>query len=64
MTRGLWCLHCERVWVRDRVDERKGCPAPDCDGHSYDLWRVSGDFEHGEAIGLYGDPKFETLIRE
>lgn len=64
MRPGFWCLHCERVWFRELVDKKRGCPAKDCDGHSYDLWPVSGDFEHGEGIGLYGDPKFEQLVRE
>lgn len=56
--KGTWCLHCERCWHGERL---KRCPARDCDGGLADMWAIEGDFEHGEHVALYGDPKFEQL---
>ena len=61
MRPGYWCLHCERVWLAENVTEKNGCPADDCDGHAYDLWKVTGTFQNGDEIALYGG-QFDELL--
>jgi len=36
-----WCLHCERAFSAE--EPQAECPYDDCDGHAYDLERVSQD---------------------
>lgn len=65
--RGLWCLHCERAWLRvarDPDEEVLLCPDPDCDGWEADLMPILGEFEPGEFIGQFEDRDRWSRLRE
>lgn len=62
MTRGYWCVHCERAWHEAAVFRRDGCPDPSCDGGLWDMWRIEGVFAHGEFVATASDRLAELQV--
>lgn len=38
MEKFIWCLHCERTYLKEAEHDEYECAYPDCDGHIGDLW--------------------------
>ena len=38
MPKIIWCLHCERTFIKESESDEYECFYPGCDGHIGDLW--------------------------
>jgi len=46
MKKYIWCLHCERTYLKEAEHDKYECAYPGCDGHIGDLWEWERIKEH------------------